>query len=194
METIDAIKKRRTIRRFLQDPIPFDDLKDLIDAARLAPSGGNLQPCEFMVIDDVNLLEGVFSTLAWAAYLGQEGKPKEGEKPVAYIVVFINEKKQSSTPFADISAAIENILIAAFDKGIGSCWIGSVQKEKLAQLLNMPRNYSIQYVVALGYPAEKAVVEEEHGSLKYWRDEKGVHHVPKRRIDDILHHNKIKDF
>ena len=159
MDAIEAIKKRRTIRRFLQDPIPFNDLKDLIDAARLAPSGGNLQPCEFMVIDDANLLEGVFSTLAWAAYLGQEGKPKEGEKPVAYIVVLINKEKQTSTPYADVSAAIENILLSAFAKGIGTCWIGSVQKEKLTQFLNIPENYSIQYVVALGYPAEKAVVE-----------------------------------
>ncbi|MCM8817712.1 MAG: nitroreductase family protein [Candidatus Omnitrophica bacterium] len=67
METMEAIRKRRTIRRFLQKPIPFDILSQLVDAARLAPSGGNLQPWEFLVIDDQNLLEPVFSTLAWAA-------------------------------------------------------------------------------------------------------------------------------
>lgn len=193
METMEAIRKRRTIRRFLQKQIPFDDLKDLVDAARLAPSGGNLQQWEFMIIDDPGLLEQVFSTLAWAAYLGPEGKPKEGEKPVAYIIVLTKAKSQSTVLHADFGAAIENILLAAVDRGIGSCWIGSVQKEKLAHVLNLPQTYSIQYVVALGYPSEEAIVEDEQGSLKYWRDKKGLHHVPKRKIDDVLHHNKMRD-
>ncbi|MCX7704937.1 MAG: nitroreductase family protein, partial [bacterium] len=130
METMEAIRKRRTVRRFLQKPIPFDILKELVDAARLAPSGGNLQPWEFLVIDDEKLLEPVFSTLAWAAYLGPDGTPKEGERPVAYIVVLNNRKRKSFTPQADFGAAIENILLAAIDKGIGSCWIGSIQREK----------------------------------------------------------------
>ncbi len=192
METMDAIKTRRTIRRFQQKPIPFEILKELVDAARLAPSGGNLQPWEFLVIDDKNLLEPVFSTLAWAAYLGPEGKPKEGEKPVAYIIVLHNKKMKSFTPEADFGAAIENILLAAVDKGIGSCWLGSVQKVKLAKILNIPDDYSIEYVVALGYPAEQAISESETGSLKYWRDNQGVHHVPKRSLEDILHHNSIR--
>ncbi len=191
METMDAIRNRRTIRRFQQKPIPFEILKELIDAARLAPSGGNLQPWEFLVIDDRNLLEPVFSTLAWAAYLGPEGKPKEGEKPVAYIVVLHNKKLKSFTPASDFGAAIENILLAATDKGIGSCWIGSVQRENLAKILDISSDYSIEYVIALGYPAEKAIAEDEKGSLKYWRDGNSVHHVPKRRLEDILHHNKL---
>lgn len=191
METMEAIRKRRTIRRFLQKPIPIDILKELVDAARLAPSGGNLQPWEFLVVDDRSLLESVFSTLAWAAYLGPEGKPKEGEKPVAYIVVLHNKKMKSFTPQADFGAAIENILIAAVDRGIGSCWIGSVQKDKLAEILNIPSDYSIEYVIALGYPAEQALVEQEKGSLRYWRDKDGIHHVPKRRLEDVFHHNKL---
>ncbi len=192
METMEAIRKRRTVRRFLQEPIPFDILKELVDAARMAPSGGNLQPWEFLVIDDQKLLEPVFSTLAWAAYLGPEGKPKEGEKPVAYIIILNNRKMKSFTPQADFGAAIENILIAAFDKGIGSCWIGSIQREKLAEILNIPIDYSIEYVVALGYPLEQAIAEPETGSLKYWRDSQGIHHVPKRRIEDVLHHNALR--
>ncbi|MCM8764836.1 MAG: nitroreductase family protein [Candidatus Omnitrophica bacterium] len=189
---MESIKKRRTIRRFLQKPISFDVLKELIDAARLAPSGGNLQPWEFLVIDDEKLLEPVFSTLAWAAYLGPEGRPKEGEKPVAYIIVLHNKKLKSFTPQADFGAAIENILLAAVDRGIGSCWIGSVQREKLAEILKIPVDYSIEYVIALGYPAETAIAEDAKESLKYWRDKDGVHHVPKRRLEEILHHNGIK--
>ncbi len=191
METMEAIRNRRTIRRFLQKPISFEILEELVDAARLAPSGGNLQAWEFIVVDEPDLCESVFSTLAWAAYLGPEGNTKEGERPVAYIISLNNKNFKSVTPQADFGAAIENILLAAWDKGIGSCWIGSVQREKLAQILNLPQNYSIEYVVALGYPAEKAVVEEEKGDLKYWRDSQGMHHVPKRKLEDILHHNRI---
>jgi nitroreductase len=192
MNVMEAIEKRRTIRRFLQKPIPFEDLKLLVNAGRLAPSGGNLQPWEFLVIDDTALLEPVFSTLAWAAYLGPEGTPKEGERPVAYIVILNNKKLKSITSSADFGAAIENILLAAVEKGIGTCWIGSVKREKLAQILNIPDTYSIEYVIALGYPAETAIAEDEQGSLRYWRDEKGIHHVPKRKLEDVLHHNKLK--
>lgn len=191
METMEAIKKRRTIRRFLQNPIPFELLKELIDAARLAPSGGNRQPWEFLVVDDRKLLESVFSTLAWAVYLGPEGQPKEGERPVAYVVILHNKKLKAWTPQADFGAAIENILLAATDRGIGGCWIGSVQREKLAEILNIPADYSIEYVVALGYPGETAIAEDEKGDLKYWRDKDGIHHVPKRNLKDILHHNEI---
>ncbi|HPP67306.1 MAG TPA: nitroreductase family protein [bacterium] len=195
METMQAIKTRRTIRRFLQKPIPFEHMKECVNAGRLAPSGGNIQPWEFLVIDDITLLEPVFSTLSWAVYLGPVGTPKEGEKPVAYIVVFVREINQSTTVLTDIGAAIENILIAAADKGIGSCWIGSIQKDKLASILNLPKNCLIQYVIALGYPAEQAVIEEgcEDEDVKYWRDEKGIHHVPKRKIENIVHHNIIKN-
>lgn len=192
METMEAILKRRTIRRFLQKPIPFDILKELVDAARMAPSGGNLQPWEFIVVDDQRLLEPVFSMLAWAAYLGPNGTPKEGERPVAYIIVLHNKKLKSYTPQADFGAAIENMLLAATDKGIGSCWIGSVQREKLAEILNIPQDFSIEYVVAFGYPAETAIAEPETGSLKYWRDSKGIHHVPKRKLEDVLHHNTLR--
>ncbi|MGB9642988.1 MAG: nitroreductase family protein [Candidatus Ratteibacteria bacterium] len=191
MDVMEAIKKRRTIRRFQQKQVPFDILKELVEAARLAPSGGNLQPWEFLAIDDKNLLEPVFSTLAWAAYLGPEGQPKEGEKPVAYIVVLHNKKVKAFTPAADFGAAIENILLAATDKGIGSCWIGSVQREKLSKILGIFADYTIEYVIALGYPAEQAIAEDEKGSLKYWRDENSVHHVPKRKLEHILHHNKL---
>ncbi|MCM8817713.1 MAG: nitroreductase family protein [Candidatus Omnitrophica bacterium] len=106
-------------------------------------------------------------------------------------MVLHNKRLKSYTPQADFGAAIENILLAATDNGIGSCWIGSVQKEKLAKILNIPSDYTIEYVVALGYPAETAVIEDEKGDLKYWRDKNGIHHVPKRTLKDVLHHNTL---
>jgi len=192
MDVREAIEKRRTIRRFIQKPIPYGDLKALVDAARLAPSGGNLQPWEFIIVDDPEIVSSVFPCLAWAGYLAPKGTPEETERPVAYIVVLSNKKIASVTPAADIAAAIENLILRAVEMGIGSCWIGSVRRDSLAALLKIPETHSLEYVVALGYPKEVACIEEMTDSVKYWRDNNGVHHVPKRRLDSILHRNVFR--
>ena len=188
MDFMDIIKGRRTIRKFKQDRIDRSILKDLIDGARLAPSASNLQPLEYLVVDDPELLDKVFDTLSWAGYIRPEGDPKEGEKPVAYIIVLVTGK---TGPFTghDIGAAVQNILLGAWSYGIGSCWIGSVKRDELAQALGIGENVKIDSVIALGYPAEKSVWEEEKGSIKYYKDEDNVLHVPKRRLSDICHWN-----
>ena len=189
MNVRDAIRARRTIRRFLQKPISRDVLTGLVDAARLAPSGGNVQPWEFIVVDEPTLLDRVFRTLGWAGYLAPKGTPPEGERPVAYIVVLSNREIARVAPAVDIAAAIENLLLLAVEEGIGSCWIGSVNRKELAGALGIPDTRSIEFVVALGYPKEIAKAEERQDTVRYWRDEQGVHHVPKKSLDSILHRN-----
>lgn len=190
MDAYEAIISRRTIRRFKQKPLGGELLRKLVNAARLAPSGSNLQPCEYVVVDDPRLLEGVFATLRWAGYIAPAGNPKEGERPVAYIVVLLNSQKRESDGEVDAAAAIENIMLAARAEGVGSCWIGSVNRERLGEALGIPGHCRIDSVIALGYMAEAPVVEELNGSVRYWKDENGVLHLPKRRIDDILHMNR----
>jgi nitroreductase len=190
MDIGEAIKGRRTIRKFKQDRIEFSVLKDLVDGARLAPSGANLQPLEYLVVDESERLDSVFETLKWAAYLAPYGTPGEGEKPVAYIIVLVNKNVKPHAQY-DAAAAIQNILLGAMGYGIGTCWLGAVDREKLACNLNIPGEYVIDSVVALGYPAEESVHEEEQGSLKYYRDAEGKIHVPKRRLQDILHRNEL---
>ena len=192
MDAIEAIKKRRTIRRYEQKEIPVEILEKLVDGARLAPSGGNFQPWEFIIVNEKDMVDKVFPTLAWAAYLGKEGPPPEGKRPVAYIVVLINKEIKAPTPLRDVGAAVENILLAAVEEGIGTCWIGSVNRKKLSEILEVPPTHEIDCVVALGYPAEKSVVEEMTNSIKYWKDENGLMHVPKRKLEDILHYNKYQ--
>ena len=85
MDIYEVIKKRRSIRRFKQDEIPLGILEKLVDAARFAPSGGNIQPWEFIIVNDKELLDKVFETLAWAGYIAPEGTPPEGKRPTAYI-------------------------------------------------------------------------------------------------------------
>jgi len=191
MQMMDIIKGRRTIRKYQQKKIDRAILEDLVDGARLAPSASNRQPLEYLVVDDPGMLDKVFETLSWAGYIRPEGNPKEGEKPVAYIIVLINKELGVSNPHKDCGAAIQNILLGAYSYGIGTCWIGSVNRKQLRENLSIPDKYEIDDVVALGYPAEESVWEEEKGSIKYYKDENKVLHVPKRKLDSILHFNGV---
>ncbi|MBN1444848.1 MAG: nitroreductase family protein [Candidatus Omnitrophica bacterium] len=191
MDVKEAIKKRRTIRRFKQQEISGKTLESLIDAARVAPSGMNIQPLEFIVVTEKDILDGIFPLLGWAGYLGPGGPPPEGKRPVCYIAVIYNKDIKTPTPSYDAGAAVENILLLATSEGVGTCWIGSVKRKELASILNLPYNYEIDSVIALGYPDESSVVEEFEGSIKYWKDADGKMHVPKRNIKDILHFNKF---
>jgi len=152
MNVYEAIRKRRTVRRFKQDPIPREILDKLIDAARLAPSAANLQPNEYIVVDEPGLVEQVFSTLRWAGYIAPKGNPPEGEKPVAYIVILTNKEKTTISGVSDAAAAIENILLTAMEEGIASCWLASIERETLQKILAIPDHCPIDSVIALGYP------------------------------------------
>ncbi|MBO3803272.1 MAG: nitroreductase family protein [Candidatus Brockarchaeota archaeon] len=189
MDVYEAAIGRRTTRRFKQDAIGRETLEKLVNAARLAPSAMNLQPCEYVVVDDPRVADEVFKTLRWAAYIAPEGDPKEGERPVAYIVVLLNRKKRETGGEVDAAAAIENILLTAYGEGLGSCWLGSVDRERLSKVLRVPEHCRIDSVVALGYAAEKPVLEEMAESVRYWKDGEGVLHVPKRRLEDVIHFN-----
>lgn len=185
-----TVLERRTIRKYQQIPISIEILKKLVNAARLAPSAANLQPLEYILVTSEELREKVFSTLSWAGYITPLGIPREGEKPVAYIVVLINRNIVKEGGERDAGAAIENMILTALEEGIASCWICSINREKLREILEIPSHLDIDSVIALGYPAEKSVVEEFKGSVKYWKDEEGVLHVPKRRLEDIIHYEK----
>lgn len=190
MNVYQAITERRTIRKYQQKPIPMDVLKKLVNAGRLAPSASNLQPLEYVVVSSEEMREKVFPTLAWAGYITPLGIPKEGEKPTAYIVVLMNRNIVKEGGERDAGASIENIILAAFEEGICSCWIGSINRSELKKILKIPEHLDIDSVIALGYPKEKSAVEEFKDSVKYWKDEQGVLHVPKRNLQDIIHYEK----
>lgn len=190
MTLYDLITSRRTIRQFKREPIPKDILRNLVNAARLAPSAANLQPLEFIVVDDEEIGQKIFSCLHWAAYIAPEGNPKPGKEPVAYIVVLINTKIRDRGFERDAGAAIENILLTAWAEGIGSCWVISIDRSKVHQVLNIPDHYNIDSIIAMGYPAEKPLLEEMGNSVEYWKDEEGALHVPKRKLEDMIHFNK----
>ena len=192
MSTYETILARRTIRRFQQKSIATDMLKKFIEAARVAPSASNLQPLEYLIIDDPKLLPKIFETTAWAGYIAPNGTPPEGQRPVAYIIVLLNETIKNEQYYKyDAGAAVENILLTALEAGIGSCWLGAIKREALRESLAIPKHLIIDSVIALGYPNEKSVIEEAADSIKYWKDEQGVMHIPKRPLEKITHFNKL---
>ncbi len=191
MSIDEVILSRRSIRQFRSEPIPTSTLEQLVNAARLAPSAANRQPLEYLIIDRSQVCQKIFPCLKWASYINPEGNPLPGQEPVAYIVVLVNTAIRKIRHEWDAGAAIENMLLAAWDKGIGSCWIISADKSSIAEILRIPDSHEIDSVIALGYPAETSVVEEFKDSIKYWKDEAGGFHVPKRKLKDILHFNRF---
>jgi len=188
MTVEEVILKRRTVRSFQPRPVPDSILEKMVNAGRLAPSAANLQPCEFLIVDDPNLTAAVFSTLKWAGYVTPAGNPPEGKRPAAYIILLLNQKK-SRGGIADAGAAIENMILTGLEEGVAACWLGSVDRGQLTKILNIPDYCRVDSVLALGYPDQENQAEDFSGSVKYWLDEKSNYHVPKRSLKDVLHRN-----
>ncbi|MGM0365389.1 MAG: nitroreductase family protein [Actinomycetota bacterium] len=189
--TYNLIAARRTIRKFLQKDIDKKILQKLVNAARLAPSAANLQPLEFVVVDDRKLVSELFPLTSWAGYIKPEGTPGKGEEPVAFIAFVINQRIATEYSKVDSGAAAQNLILAALEEGIGSCIIAACDKKKIGRLINIPDDRRVEFVIALGYPAEKPMAEEaESGSIKYYKDGRGILHVPKRPLEEILYFNR----
>lgn len=190
---MQLIEKSRTFRRFEQTAmIPEEDLVSMIDAARLSPSPRNQQALKFCIVHTVSVNEKLFPLLAWAGALKDWPGPQEGEKPAAYIVVLgdnsIIEKGKLSYHEVSSGIAAQSIILRAGELGIGACIIAAVQRKHLRELLSIDEHLEILLVIALGKPKEEVVIEEfpDNGNYNYWRDKNGVHHVPKRSLQDMI--------
>ncbi len=184
----DTTTKTRACRRFKQNiPIEPQTLRQLIDLARLSASAANLQPLKYILSCEPEKNEQIFPHLSWAGYLKDWKGPQNGERPSAYIVV-LGDKEISQSFGYDAGIAVQSIRLGATENGLSGCIIGSIKRQELRRTLNIPEKFEILLIVALGVPAETVVLEDidDDGDIKYWRDENDVHHVPKRRLDDII--------
>jgi nitroreductase len=184
----EILIKSRSYRRFDESvKISQEVLRDLIDATRYCPSAANRQPLKYRLVFEENETAQVFDCLKFAAYLSDWSGPAEGERPTAYVVV-LGDKTVSKFSEVDAGIAMQTILLRATELGFGGCILASVQREKLREVLALDERFHIGYVIALGKPAETCVIEPvgKDGDIKYYRDADGVHHVPKRNLDDLL--------
>ena len=183
----DIVRQTRSCRRFQQsEQITPEQLRSLVDLARLSASAGNLQALKYILCADPDRNAMVFPYLAWANYLKDWDGPPEGERPSAYIVI-VGDKEITDTFGCNHGIAAQSILLGATEMGLGGCIIQSVQKERLRAQFRLPGRYEVLLVIALGVPKEVVVIEDaKDGEIRYWRDADGVHHVPKRLLSDII--------
>jgi len=184
----EILRQRRSVRRFSQKTIPQSILTQCVDVGRLAPSGANLQPLFFIIVNDRNLCKELFETIGWAAYITPKWVPKESERPVAYIALGIKED-QSAWAIRDVSFAAAQITVLAAAYGIGSCVLCNIDKKAIQRILKIPMGNTIDSLIALGYPQEQPIIDTLTDDVKYWRDASDVLHVPKRTLDSVIFYN-----
>jgi nitroreductase len=182
------VLKNRSYRRFYQHiTVEKKILRELVDLARLSPSGSNLQPLKFVLSCEPIKNDKIFPHLRWAGYLKEWPGPAEGERPAAYIII-LGDTRITSFFGSDQGIAAQTIMLGATEKGLGGCIIASIEQDNLRRSLNINEYFEILLVLALGKPKEKVILEKlkKEGDIKYWRDESGYHHVPKRALNDLI--------
>ncbi len=156
-DLIKIIQNRRSIRRFKRKIIDPKDLKDIVKAGSFAASAGNRQLWHFIIVNNGKLVSEIFKCLEW---LSGAGTIDASKSPSSYIIVLLKNPNNKWPIISDGAAAIQNMMLMSYTKGIGSCWIGSVRKNKVHELLDIPKHLTIFSILALGYPDEDPIVEE----------------------------------
>ena len=184
----DLVRKNRSYRRFYQDvAVPLETLRALVYLARLSASGSNLQPLKYVLSCDPETNARIFTHTRWAGYLKDWPGPEEGERPAAYVVILGDTEIRKGFG-CDHGIAAQSIMLGAAERGLGGCMLGAIDRDGLRQTLEIAEQYEILLVLALGKPKETVVLEEvgPDGDVKYYRDAEGVHHVPKRSLEEMI--------
>lgn len=187
-ELMDLLETRRSIRKFDEGrPVPPEVVDEVLAAARVASSAANLQPLRYLVVRSPELVEQVFPLLRWAARLPPEqGVPRAGERPTLYVATLIDRSVKSPYAETDAGLALSNMTLTAWNEGVASCILGSVDREGLKALLDIDEGLDVHSVTAFGYPLiSSRVVEPQGGDLGYRVDGAGDYLVPKRPVDEV---------
>ena len=184
----DLVRTNRSYRRFHQEvSIEMETLRTLVDLTRYCASAANFQPLKYILSCEPEMNASIFPHLGWAGYLTGWDGPPEGERPSAYIIV-LGDTTVTKSFGCDHGIACQTVLLGAAEQGLGGCMIGSVRRKELRQVLSIQEHFEILLVIALGKPKERVVIERvgRDGNIRYWRDDQGTHHVPKRSLDEII--------
>ena len=152
MDLMEAIKTRRSIRRFRETPVPENLLKEVLNAARLAPSADNAQPWKIIVVRDEQMKQKVTQASNGQKFLVQA--------PVVLVVCGIPEEAfqtvggYMSSHVIDASIALDHVTLAAHSLGLGTCWVAWFKEEKVKDILGIPEDVRVVALSPLGYPDE----------------------------------------
>ena len=184
----DLVLTNRSYRRFDHSAsVSLRTLEELVELARFCPSAANRQPLRFILSTAPSDNEAIFACLKWAAYLNDWDGPAPAERPSAYIVM-INTAKEWEFAKFDLGIMAQTMLLGAVEKGLGGCMIGALDREKLRAHFSLQPDMDVSLVLALGKPVEdvRLVDVPEGGSIRYYRDDAGVHYVPKRSLVELI--------
>jgi nitroreductase len=159
MDVLSAILKRRSIRKYKAKDIPHQQLLEILDAARLAPSGANRQPWQLIVVTDAERKRGLVPICKDQKFIAD----------CSAFIAGVDDPAQKWTR-VDVAIALEHIALMAVDKGLGTCYIGAYDGEKLATYLGVPKPFVITIALALGYPDEspEARSRKPMAELVHW--------------------------
>lgn len=185
---IDLVLRNRSYRRFNHAKrISPDTLRKLVDLARLTPSGRNAQPLKYLLVTSEEACARLYPQLVWAGYLKDWDGPVEAERPAAYVIM-LGDTALAPNFGIDPGIAAQTLLLGAVELGLGGCIFGTIKRDDIRSLFDIPAQFEVLYVIALGEPVEKVMIEEvkADGDIKYWRDADQGHHVPKRALVDLI--------
>jgi len=177
----DLIINNRSRRRFYQDPVNRETLRELIDLARLSASGGNRQALKFAISCDPETNSRIFPLI------GLAGNPTAAEAPTAYIAI-LGDTSISAGFGCDHGIAAQSIMLGATEKGLGGCMVGMVDRHRLRDVLGIAPHLEVLLLLVLGRPKDRVVIDPigPDGNTQGTWDEEDVRHVPKRPLDDII--------
>ena len=192
MSLYDLILKNRSYRSFVSSrKISEDELLSIIDLARKVPSARNLQALKYKLCYTEEDCEKLFPLTAWAGALRPLVLPPKGHEPTAYIIICtdndISTQEKNRFLGVDIGIAAQTIMLSASEIGLGGCMLGAFSAEKVSMALKIDDRYVPALILALGKPDEEIILHDaDEIDMPYYRDEKGTHHVPKRKLEDII--------
>lgn len=187
MEFSELLKKRRTIRRFKQVQVFDKDIRYILEAARVASCGGNVQKIRYIVARDKKLVKDIFDNTTWAGLVSPNRSPEWGKNAPLTFIILTAPRDSGDVMQANAGAVVQSMEYAVADVGLGACWIGAYKKENVEKLLDLPGQEETLYLLAVGYPDEEPVLDDiDSGeSMKYYLDSEDVLHVPKLKTDAI---------
>lgn len=186
----ELMMSNRTVRRFEESrEVDTHTLERLVELTRYCPSGRNMQPLRYVIINDAERKREVFPLLKWAGYFKDWDGPEVGERPAAYLVQCL-DTQYGCDCLCDDGLQLEAITLAMHTLGLAGCIIKAFNVKGLSEVLGLDERYAPRYVLAIGYPAEEVVIEEmgatAEENYKYYRTPDGIHHVPKRPLSELI--------
>lgn len=184
----DLVLNNRSYRRFdATAAVSMQTLEELVDLARLCPSAANRQPLRCILCNTPADNAAVFACLKWAAYLKDWEGPTEAERPTAYVVL-VNTVRDWDFAAFDLGITAQTMLLGAVERGLGGCMLAALDRKGLRAHFALPPDMEARLVLALGRPVEDVRIVDlpADGSIRYWRNESGVHFVPKRSREELI--------